>query len=58
MGESFQLSAFNNVWSPVQTVLNIDEMTSLNGGLPAPPLPRGSPLPLEKPTVFACSLGF
>ena len=58
MRESFQLSAVNNVWSPVQTVLNIDEMTSLNGGSPVPPLSRGLPVPLEKPTVFACSLGF
>ena len=58
MRESFQLSAVNNVWSPVQVVLNIDEMTSLNGGSPVPPLARGPPVPVEKPTVFACSLGF
>jgi hypothetical protein len=42
--------------SDVQLVLNINELTDLNGGLPVLLLSRGSPVPLEKHTVFACSV--
>ena len=57
MGQSFQSWVpFTNSWSPVQLVLNINELTDLNGGPPVPLLSRGSPVPLEKPIVFACSV--
>ena len=47
---------YTNSCSPVQLGLNVDGLTDLNGVLPVPLLSRGSPVPLEQPTVFACIL--
>ena len=52
------VNAFNNILSPVQLLLNIDETTSRNGSSPVPPSFRSPPVPVEKLQLLYALSGF